>query len=276
MSWFVEGIHPEIRQSIRRDQVLFEGKTDFQQVEIFANDLLGRVLVLDDAVQITEHDEEIYSESITHVPLLSHPDPKSVLIIGAGDGTVLREVLKHKTVQQVTMVELDGALVKVCRDHLATLLDGAYDDPRLNLIIGDGAEYLSSSQNQYDIIIIDSTDPDDNSTSLFTDNFYQSCKGRLAEGGVMVAQAGCPSYQPSILKHMHERMLSLFGFGGFYHAAIPTYVGGLHAFAWASDRSDLSKLAEQNDPGFRKTEFPTRYYSDRMHKAAFYLEPAKV
>ncbi len=274
MSWFEEGIHPEIRQSLRRDQVLFEGKTDFQHVEIFANNLLGRVLVLDDAVQITEHDEEIYSESIAHIPLLSHPDPKSVLIIGAGDGTVLREVVKHQTVQQVTMVELDGALVRVCREHLSTLLNGAYDDPRLNLIIGDGAEYLVSSGQRYDVIIIDSTDPDDNSTSLFTNNFYQSCKARLAEGGIMVAQAGCPSYQPSILKHMQSRMLSLFGFGGFYHAAIPTYVGGLHAFAWASDQIDLAQLAEQANIGFRKAEFRTRYYSDRNHKAAFYLEPA--
>ena len=273
MSWFVEGIHPEIRQSIRRDQVLFEGKTDFQQVEIFANDLLGRVLVLDDAIQITEHDEQIYSESISHIPLLSHPNPKAVLIIGAGDGTVLREVLKHKTVQQVTMVELDGALIKVCRDHFATLLDGAYDDPRLNLIIGDGAGYLASCEDQYDAIIIDSTDPDDNSTSLFTNNFYQNCKDRLTKDGVMVAQAGCPSYQPSILKHMRGRMLSLFGFGGFYHAAIPTYVGGLHAFAWGSDGIDLAALAEQNTVGLRATDFCTRYYSERVHKAAFYLEP---
>ncbi|KKJ78687.1 hypothetical protein WH95_00970 [Kiloniella litopenaei] len=273
MSWFVEGIHPEIRQSIRRDQVLFEGKTDFQQVEIFANDLLGRVLVLDDAIQITEHDEQIYSESISHIPLLSHPNPKAVLIIGAGDGTVLREVLKHKTVQQVTMVELDGALIKVCRDHFATLLDGAYDDPRLNLIIGDGAGFLASCEDQYDAIIIDSTDPDDNSTSLFTNNFYQNCKDRLTKDGVMVAQAGCPSYQPSILKHMRGRMLSLFGFGGFYHAAIPTYVGGLHAFAWGSDGIDLAALAEQNTVGLRATDFCTRYYSERIHKAAFYLEP---
>ncbi|WP_421781923.1 polyamine aminopropyltransferase [Kiloniella litopenaei] len=273
MSWFVEGIHPEIRQSIRRDQVLFEGKTDFQQVEIFANDLLGRVLVLDDAVQITEHDEQIYSESISHIPLLSHPNPKAVLIIGAGDGTVLREVLKHKTVQQVTMVELDGALIKVCRDHFATLLDGAYDDPRLNLVIGDGAGFLASCEDQYDAIIIDSTDPDDNSTSLFTNNFYQNCKDRLTKDGVMVAQAGCPSYQPSILKHMRGRMLSLFGFGGFYHAAIPTYVGGLHAFAWGSDGIDLAAVAEQNAVGLRATDFCTRYYSERIHKAAFYLEP---
>ncbi|WP_120497486.1 polyamine aminopropyltransferase [Kiloniella sp. EL199] len=275
MSWFEEGIHPEIRQSIRRDQVLFEGKTDFQHVEIFANDLLGRVLVLDDAVQITEHDEEIYSESIAHVPLLSHPDPKSVLIIGAGDGTVLREVLKHQTVQQVTMVELDGALIQVCREHLSTLLDDAYDDPRLKLVIGDGAGYLVSGGQSYDVIIIDSTDPDENSTSLFTGSFYQNCKARLAKGGIIVAQAGCPSYQPSILNHMKNRMLSLFHYGGFYHAAIPTYVGGLHAFSWASDWVDLAQMTEQSDPGFRKAEFTTRYYSDRNHKAAFYLEPAQ-
>ncbi|MFD2205604.1 polyamine aminopropyltransferase [Kiloniella antarctica] len=278
MSWFEEAIHPEIRQSIRIDRVIFEGQTDFQNVSIFDNNLLGRVLVLDDAVQITEFDEHIYSESMVHVPMVSHPAPKRVLIIGAGDGTVLREVLKHEALTQVTMVEIDGALVKICHEHLSDILHGAFDDPRLNLIIGDGAKYLRESDQEFDVIIIDSTDPDDNSTALFTNAFYGYAKARLAKGGIIVAQAGCPAYQPSIRTHMNERMHAHFTFGGFYHAAVPTYIGGLHAFSWASDAHDLNDIAETNLKTSNKNmtqNLSTRYYTERSHKAAFYMEACR-
>ncbi|MEH6631333.1 MAG: polyamine aminopropyltransferase [Halopseudomonas aestusnigri] len=275
MSWFEESIHPEIRQSIRIDRAIFEGQTDFQNVSIFDNNLLGRVLVLDDAVQITEFDEHIYSESMVHIPMVTHPEPKSVLIVGAGDGTVLREVLKHEALTQVTMVEIDGALVKLCHEHLSDILHGAFDDPRLDLVVGDGAKYLCESDQKFDVIIIDSTDPDDNSTALFTNAFYGYAKARLAEGGIIVAQAGCPAYQPSIRTHMRERMQAHFQFGGFYHAAVPTYIGGLHAFSWASDVHDLNEIAE-NSPKITKEntelELSTRYYTGRSHKAAFYME----
>ncbi|WP_419904805.1 polyamine aminopropyltransferase [Kiloniella sp.] len=273
MSWFEECIHPEIRQSIRVDKPIFEGETDFQTVSLFDNNLLGRVLVLDDAVQITQFDEHIYSEIMVHIPMVSHPDAKNVLIIGAGDGTVLREVLKHETLLQVTMVEIDGALVKLCREHLSDILQGAFDDPRLDLVIDDGAKYLQESHREFDVIIIDSTDPDDNSTALFTDEFYIKCKARLAKGGIMVAQAGCPAYQPSIRTHMSERMQAHFRYGGFYHAAVPTYIGGLHAFSWASDTLDLNAIAEQGNDTMRSIP-KTRYYTSRSHKAAFYMEPA--
>ncbi len=273
MSWFEECIHPEIRQSIRVDELIFQGQTDFQTVSIFDNNLLGRVLVLDDAVQITQFDEHIYSESMVHIPMVSHPAPKRVLIVGAGDGTVLREVLKHDVLEQVTMIELDGALVQLCREHLGEILNGAFDDPRLDLVIGDGAKFLCESDQVFDVIIIDSTDPDDNSTALFTDAFYTSAKARLASGGIVVAQAGCPAYQPSIRQHMRERMQSHFTFGGFYHAAVPTYIGGLHAFSWASDGHDLNAIAEKG-VGHKASKLDVRYYAERSHKAAFYMEPA--
>ena len=276
MSWFEECIHPEIRQSIRVDRPIFEGQTDFQSVSIFDNNLLGRVLVLDDAVQITEFDEHIYSESMVHIPMFSHPAPQRVLIIGAGDGTVLREVLKHETLTQVTMVEIDGALVKLCHEHLSDILQGAFDDPKLDLVIDDGAKYLRETDRAFDVIIIDSTDPDDNSTALFTDEFYTRCKARLAVGGIIVAQAGCPAYQPSIRTHMRERMQAHFKYGGFYHAAVPTYIGGLHAFSWASDVHDLNDIAERGNnksPQELAQKLSARYYTGRSHKAAFYMEP---
>ncbi|MCZ4279191.1 polyamine aminopropyltransferase [Kiloniella laminariae] len=272
MLWFEENIHPEIRQVIRMDHRVYEGNTDFQSVQIFDNDLLGRVMVIDGAVQLTEFDEHIYSESLTHVAVMSHPTATRVLIIGGGDGTILREVVKHKDLESVTMVDLDGALVALCQEHFSSIQQGAYDDPRVNLIIGDGARFLLETDQLFDVIIIDSTDPDENSEGLFTDDFYASCKDRLAPGGILVAQAGCPAFQDSVVVHMRERMQAKFRFGGFYYAAVPTYIGGLHAFSWASDEHDLSQLAETGALE-KRTKPVTRYYSARSHKAAFYLEP---
>ena len=265
MEWFREELHPEIAQSIRIDELIYEGRTEYQSVRIFRNDLLGRVMALDGAVQVTELDEPIYSEMMVHVPVLSHADPKRVLIIGGGDGTCLREALKHDAVGQVVLAELDDQLIDLCSTHLPDMVQGAFDHPKARLEIGDAAAYVRKTDRQFDVIIVDSTDPAGPSEPLFTSEFYRDCKGALTDGGILVAQAGCPLYQKEFGRQIGDDLAALFRYQGFYQAAVPSYLGGLHAFAWASDRLDLFQAVP------RALDFKTKYYSPNSHRAAFLL-----
>ena len=182
MAWFQEDLHSEVAQSIRIDEEIYSGRTDFQSVRIFRNSLLGRVMVLDGAVQVTELDEAIYSEMMVHVPVLSHPDPGNVLIIGGGDGTCLREAVKHRGVKQVVLAELDGRLIDLCAAHMPEMVAGAFDHPRAKLAIGDAAAFIRETDLKFDVIIVDSTDPAGPSEPLFTQEFYGRLQGGAGRG----------------------------------------------------------------------------------------------
>ena len=265
MAWFREDLHGEIAQTLRVDEEIYQGKTDLQEVTIFRNDLLGKVLVLDGAVQVTELDEHIYSEMMVHLPVLSHPNPKDVLIVGGGDGTCLREAVRHANLDRVVLAELDGQLIDLCDRYMTDMVRGAFQDEKSELMIGDGASYIRGVEHSFDVIIVDSTDPAGPSEPLFTENFYRSCRQALKPGGILVAQAGCPMYQKDFGPEIGDHFKSLFQLSGFYQAAVPSYLGGLHAFAWASDEIDLA-----NCP-VRTAEFTTRYYSEDSRKAGFLL-----
>jgi spermidine synthase len=237
----------------------------------------GRVLVLDGAVQITEADEFVYQEMIAHVPLIAHGSPKRVLIIGAGDGGVLRRVLQHNTVEVAVMVEIDGEVVRLAREFMPSISGNAWSDSRATVIIGDGLAYVSTASTaSFDVIIVDSTDPAGVGEPLFTEAFYADCARLLAEGGIVVNQAGVPFMQGDELSQTTKRRSSAFTYVTAYVAAVPTYVGGLMTLGFASNTEGLDAVAV--DELRRRAEQvgicgTLQYWSPRVHNAAFALPP---
>ena len=189
MKTFQEKLYEHHSQVFTVDAVLYRGQTKFQEALVFENVLFGRVLVLDGIVQLTERDNHIYHEMIAHVPLLAHGTAKRVLIIGGGDGGTLKEVLKHR-VENVVMVELDQEVIELSKRYFPQVSDGAFDDRRVNLVIGDGAEYVTQVDAQFDVVIIDSTDPVGPGEQLFTRAFYERCRTLLPPNGMIALQAG--------------------------------------------------------------------------------------
>jgi spermidine synthase len=237
---------------------------------IFQNPTFGWVLALDGTIQLTEADEPIYHEMMVHVPLLTHENPTSVLIIGAGDGGILRETLKHPSVQRALLVEIDASVVERSKKYLPKVSNGAFDDPRAEVVIQDAAEFIKSTAESFDVIICDSSDPTGPSAVLFTNEFYGNCKARLRVGGIFVNMSGNPFLQK------HEQALTFknasphFGHVKFYLAAVPTYVGGFMAMGFASDR-DYQVSEETLKERRSKLGGDLFYYTPAIHKASFAL-----
>ena len=269
---FAETLYDGYAQQLRVDEVLFENRTDHQHLMIFRNSLFGRVMALDGIVQTTEADEFIYHEMLTHVPIVGHGKAREILIIGGGDGGMLREACKHTTVERVTQVEIDRAVVDICVEHLPNHSSGAYDDPRLNLVIDDGAHFVESTTDRFDIVIIDSTDPIGPGESLFTNTFHAACRHALAPGGVLVTQNGVVFMQPDEAAGTARLLQSLYADWHFYVAAVPTYVGGNMTFGWGSQEQSVREVdGEVLRQRFTTAGISTRYYTPEIHKAAFAL-----
>lgn len=219
---YYETLHPAYGQYFEVEKVLFEQKTEQWHLSIFENAAMGRVMALNGAIQTTEKDEFVYHEMLTHVPILAHGDVKRVLIIGGGDGGMLREVVKHKQIESITMVEIDAAVVEMCKSYFPNHSQGAYDDPRVNLVISDGMDYVRQSQQKFDVIISDCTDPLGPGEVLFSSDFYEGCKRCLNENGIFVAQNGVPFMQLDEVQNTVRRMSSYVKECRFYMAAVPT------------------------------------------------------
>ena len=269
--YFVEALHPELQQGLRMDRVLYRDKSDLQDLIIFENPRFGRVMCLDGVVQTTEGDEFVYHEMLTHVPMLAHGAAKSVLIIGGGDGGMAREALKHQGVA-VTMVEIDRAVVDFCAEHLPNHSAGAFEDPRLDLIITDGAKFVKETEKRFDVIIIDSTDPIGPGAVLFTAEFYADCKRCLTEGGVLVTQNGVPFVQPEEVTNSFQRLGESFADVHFYRAAVPTYQGGDMAFGWATDNPALRRVDVATlEARYAAAGLDLRFVTPEFHAASFAL-----
>jgi len=271
--WNVERLHADHAQALRITTEHYDSATDHQRIRVFENDTFGRVMTLDGVVQVTEADNFIYHEMLTHVPILAHGAVKRVLIVGGGDGGMARAVLRHKAVEQVTMVEIDGGVVDFSLKYLPGISAGAFDDPRLDLVIADGAAFMAQNADVYDVIIIDSTDPVGPGEVLFTDSFYGHAKRRLTEGGILVTQNGVPFLQGAELTNTMRAFKALFADATCYLATVPTYAGGPMAFGWGTDGTarqvDLATLQAR----FAAAELETGYYTPEMHLAAFALPP---
>jgi spermidine synthase len=205
---------------------------------------------------------------LAHPPILAHGAARRVLVIGGGDGGCVREVLRHG-VERVVMVELDAEVVEVSKRFLPGLSDGAFDDPRLELVIGDGAEFVARSDERFDVVIVDSTDPSGPGLVLFQEPFYRDCQRRLGEGGILVTQNGVPFFQRREFEDTGATRRRLFRHSGFYFIGVPTYFGGDMALGWASDGLDLQAQAEGPiAERYRAWGGLTRYYNPEIHRAA--------
>lgn len=273
---YFETLHQGYGQYFDVTEVLFEQKTEQWHLIIFDNPTFGRVMALDGIIQTTERDEFIYHEMLTHVPMLAHGAAKSVLIIGGGDGGILREVVKHQNVEHITMVEIDNAVIDMCKTYLPSHSDGAYDDARVELVIDDGANFVSTTNKTFDVIISDCTDPVGPGEALFSSDFYAGCKRCLNQGGIFVAQNGVAFMQLDETIQTAQRLGAYFSNIHFYHSAVPTYVGGLMNFAWGSENADLHQLSlEVIEARFRQSGIKTRFYTPGLHAGSF-AKPAFV
>ncbi|MGA4575329.1 polyamine aminopropyltransferase [Pseudomonas stutzeri] len=272
MSDFQETLYEGYGQRFHIDKLLHEARTEHQHLVIFENPRMGRVMALDGVIQTTEADEFIYHEMLAHVPILAHGLARRVLIIGGGDGGILREVARHRDIESITLVEVDGAVVEICREFLPNHSAGTFDDPRLKLVIDDGMHFLAETEERFDVIICDATDPVGPGEALFSENFYQACRRCLNEGGILVAQNGTPFLQLGEVQTTARRMQGLFADWHFYQAAVPTYIGGAMTFAWGASSAESRKLPlETLMQRYSGSGIVTRYYNPHLHIAAFAL-----
>jgi spermidine synthase len=272
MPKFAETLYDGYGQEFYIEKLLFEVKTGHQHLIIFQNAKFGRVLVLDGIVQTTEKDEFIYHEMMAHVPILAHGHAKRVLIVGGGDGGMLREVTRHKQITHITQVEIDPQVIDMCRRYLPNHSKGAFDDPRVTIVIDDGLKYVQHSDDTFDVIISDSTDPIGPGEALFQSDFYAACKRCLAPGGILVTQSGVPFMQLDEIETAARRLNQVFNDWHFYSAAVPTYIGGIMTFGWGTDNialrhTDIHILKER----FAAADIKTDYYSPEIHNASFAL-----
>lgn len=267
---FQESLYPAWGQNFGQTRVLFEHQTEHQHLIIFENELFGRVMALDGVTQTTSRDEFIYHEMMVHVPLLTHANPQRVLIIGGGDGGILREVCKHKTVTHITQVEIDASVVELCRQFFPDHSAGSFEDPRLALTIADGAAFVQNCQDQFDVIIADSTDPIGPAEVLFETDFYRHCARLLTPFGILVTQNGVPFLQGQELTNTYRRWNGIFQTRSCYLTTVPTYVGGPMAMGFASHAP--FQLPHLDSLDNRARDLGTlRYYTPTAHHGAFGL-----
>jgi len=255
--------------AIKAGKVLFSEQSPFQKVEVFETDSkLGRVLTLDDLMMTTEGDEWHYHEMIVHVPMMHHKNPKTVLVIGGGDGGTVREVLKHDTVEKVVLCEIDGMVIDVCKKYLPTI-SCELDNLKCEILVEDAIEYIKNKENMFDIILIDSTDPMGPGEGLFTDEFYTNVKRSLKEGGIMAAQSESPFTNQEEIKKMYTQLRRVFPIVSTYTSNMPTYPGGYWAWAFCSETvKPLSYWDERRGNDITKT---CKIYNREYHEARFAL-----
>ncbi len=268
--WYTEHHTGNVRLSIRTDRQLASVQSEFQRIDVFDSPEFGRFLTLDGFMMLTEKDEFIYHEMIVHVPMAVHPNAKKVLLIGAGDGGAARELCRYDCIEQIDLVEIDEAVVTVCKEHLP-FTACAFDDKRIRIYYEDGLKFVRRHEDAYDLIIVDSTDPFGPGEGLFAAEFYGSCYKALQDDGIMVNQHESPFYDADAaeVRRAHKRIYDAFPVCRVYQAHIPTYPSGHWLFGFASKRyhpvRDLD-VARWNALGIK-----TRYYNANLHKGCFAL-----
>ncbi|MCF6138952.1 polyamine aminopropyltransferase [Pseudalkalibacillus berkeleyi] len=263
--WYTEkqterfGITAKIKRTLHTEQ------TDFQRLDVIETEEFGNMLVLDGMVMTTEKDEFVYHEMVAHVPLFTHPNPKHVLVVGGGDGGVIREVLKHPSVEKAVLVEIDGKVIEYSKKYLPSIA-GDLDDPRVDVQVDDGFMHIAKSENEYDVIMVDSTEPVGPAAKLFERGFYEGISKALKEDGIFVAQTDNPWFKADLITQVNRDVKEIFPVTRLYTANIPTYPSGLWTFTIGSKKHDPLKVEED-----RFHEIDTKYYTKELHTAAFAL-----
>lgn len=268
--WFSEFHTKSVKLSIKVDKQLYSGQSDFQRIDVFESEEYGRFLTLDGYMMLTERDEFIYHEMIVHVPMAVNPEIKKVLVIGAGDGGALRELTRYKSVEKIDLVEIDEQVVEVCKKYLPQTACG-FDDERVNVHFQDGLKFVRRCENEYDLIIVDSTDPFGPGEGLFTKEFYGNCCNALTEKGIMVNQCESPFYSEDrvAMQRAHKRIVESFPVSKVYQAHIPSYPSGHWLFGFASKK--FHPIKDFDPKAWESLGITTRYYNTTLHSGAFAL-----
>lgn len=268
--WYTEEHSKDVRFSIRVDKQLYSGNSEYQKIDVMTSNEFGTFLTLDSLMMLTEKDEFIYHDMIVHVPMATNPKIKKVLVIGGGDGGTVRELTRYSTIEQIDLVEIDKLVVEVCREFLPQTAC-KLDDPRVTIHYKDGLRFVRSIKEEYDLIIVDSTDPFGPGEGLFTKEFYGNCYKALKEDGILVNQHESPYYEnyANSLSRAHERIVEFFPITKVYQAHIPTYPSGYWMFGFASKVYDpINNLDEE---AWNQLGIKTKYYNTSLHKGCFAL-----
>ena len=261
--WFTEKQTPNMGFSCKVKKTLHKEKSEFQEIDMIETEQYGRMLTLDGLVMTTIEDEFVYHEMITHVPLFTHKNPKKVLVIGGGDGGAIREILKHPSVEEAVLVEIDGRVVEVCKQYLPEISCGL-SDKRAKVIIDDGIKYIKEHKNEFDVITVDSTDPIGPAVGLFAAEFYKAVFDALKYDGIFVAQTESPFANKDLIKRVFKDIKSIFPITRLYTASIPTYPTGYWSFTMGSKKYDPLEVDENKLPNIE-----TRYFTPQLLKASF-------
>ncbi|WP_213422190.1 polyamine aminopropyltransferase [Bhargavaea massiliensis] len=263
--WYTEKQTDNFGITMKIKQTLHVEQTDFQLLEMAETEEWGNMLFLDGMVMTSERDEFVYHEMVAHVPLFTHPDPKKVLVVGGGDGGVIREVLKHPQVEQAVLVDIDGKVIEYSKQYLPSIA-GKLVDPRVDVRVGDGFMHIAESENEYDVIMVDSTEPVGPAVNLFTKGFYAGISKALKEDGLFVAQSDNPWFKADLIRQVQKDVREIFPVTRLYTANIPTYPSGLWCFTLGSKKHDPLEVKEE-----RFHDIDTKYYTSELHRAAFVL-----
>ena len=272
--WFSDEHTDNVKLSIRIEKQLFSAQSEIQRIDVLESKEFGKILVADGDLMLTEKDEFIYHEMITHVPMAVHPKVEKVLVIGGGDGGVVRELAKYNTIQQIDVVEPDPLLIEVCRKYLPQLAS-SLNDSRVTIYHEDGLRFVRSKTDEYDLIIIDSTNPFGHTEGLFTKEFYGNCYNALHEDGIMINQNESPFYAEEAYQcqRMHKRIIESFQVSRIYQAHIPSYPSGHWLFGFSSKK--YHPIDDLDGVTWNLRGIQTRYYLPRLHRGVFAL-PAYV
>ena len=272
--WFHDEHTDNVKLAIRVDYQVFSAQSEIQRIDVLESKEFGKILVVDGDLMLTEKDEFIYHEMISHVPMAVHPQVEKILVIGGGDGGVVRELAKYDTVEQIDVVEADPLLVEVCRKYFPQMAC-SLNDPRVHIYHEDGLRFIRSKSDAYDLIIIDSPNPFGAGEGLFTKEFYGNCFNALHEDGIMINQHESPFYKEEAFQcqRMHKRIIESFPISRIYQAHIPSYPSGHWLFGFASKR--YHPVHDMDGIQWKLRGIQTKYYLPRLHEGVFAL-PAYV
>ncbi|GAC91077.1 spermidine synthase [Anoxybacillus flavithermus NBRC 109594] len=263
--WFTEKQTDNFGITARIKRTLHTEQTEFQKLDMVETEEFGNMLILDGMVMTTQKDEFVYHEMVAHVPLFTHPNPENVLVVGGGDGGVIREVLKHPSVKKATLVEIDGKVIEYSKKYLPEIA-GQLDDPRVEVKVDDGFMHIAQSENEYDVIMVDSTEPVGPAVNLFTKGFYAGIAKALKEDGIFVAQTDNPWFKADLIRTVQRDVREIFPITRLYIANIPTYPSGMWTFTLGSKKYDPLEVSDD-----RFHDIETKYYTKQLHKACFVL-----
>ena len=264
--WFTETVNDIVGNTIKVKERIFSGRSEFQKIEILDTYQYGRTLILEGSVMLTEKDEFTYHEMISHVPLFTHQNPEHVLVIGGGDGGTIREVMKHPTVTRAKLVEIDPMVIEKSKQFLP-FVSCEMENPRVEVIIQDGIQYVKRHRGTFDVILIDSTDPIGPAVGLYQKEFFEGVYKALKDDGIMVGQSESPFFDQDVVRELYAILKPLFPIRKMYLAPVPSYPSGFWSFAFCSKKYD--PILDNRCEDLRRLNLTTRYYNEAIHQAAF-------